>query len=86
MVGFRGQRTLLMALDGDAAHANGSRVEPDAAGGSAEVGMALLGRVVDAMGAPLDGLGSIPTVERWPLAGRPGNPLDRARVMEPFAG
>lgn len=84
VVGFRGQRTLLMALDGDAAHANGSRVEPDAAGGSAEVGMALLGRVVDAMGAPLDGLGSIPTVERWPLAGRPGNPLDRARVMEPF--
>ncbi len=84
VVGFRGQRTLLMALDGDAAHANGARVEPDAAGGSAEVGMALLGRVVDAMGAPLDGLGSIPTVERWPLAGRPGNPLDRARVMEPF--
>ena len=84
VVGFRGQKTLLMALDGDAAHANGARVEPDAAGGSADVGMALLGRVVDAMGAPLDGLGSIPTVERWPLAGRPGNPLDRARVMEPF--
>jgi flagellum-specific ATP synthase len=84
VVGFRGQRTLLMALDGDAAHANGARVEPDAAGGSADVGMALLGRVIDAMGAPLDGLGSIPTVERWPLAGRPGNPLDRARVTEPF--
>ena len=84
VVGFRGHKTLLMALDGDAAHANGARVEPDAAGGSADVGMALLGRVVDAMGAPLDGLGSIPTVERWPLAGRPGNPLDRARVMEPF--
>ena len=84
VVGFRGHQTLLMALDGDAAHANGARVEPDAAGGSADVGMALLGRVVDAMGAPLDGLGSIPTVERWPLAGRPGNPLDRARVMEPF--
>jgi flagellum-specific ATP synthase len=84
VVGFRGQRTLLMALDGDAAHANGARVEPDAAGGSAEVGMALLGRVIDAMGEPLDGLGSIATAERWPLAGRPGNPLDRARVMEPF--
>jgi flagellum-specific ATP synthase len=83
-VGFRGQRTLLMALDGDAAHANGARVEPDAAGGSADVGMALLGRVIDAMGEPLDGLGSIATAERWPLAGRPGNPLDRARVMEPF--
>nr|WP_295371474.1 FliI/YscN family ATPase [uncultured Sphingosinicella sp.] len=84
VVGFRGQRTLLMALDGDAAHANGARVEPDAAGGSAGVGMALLGRVIDAMGEPLDGLGNIATAERWPLAGRPGNPLDSARVMEPF--
>jgi len=36
------------------------------------------------MGAPLDGLGAIATAEHWPLAGRPGNPLDRARVTEPF--
>ena len=84
VVGFRGKRTLLMALDGDAAHAGGARVEPDSAGGTADVGPALLGRVVDAMGAPLDGLGAIATAEKWPLAGRPGNPLDRARVTEPF--
>jgi flagellum-specific ATP synthase len=82
--GLRGNRTLLMALDGDAAHANGARVEPDLGGGGVEVGPALLGRVVDAMGQPLDGLGTIATAERWPLAGRPGNPLDRARVTEPF--
>ncbi|HEY1146072.1 MAG TPA: FliI/YscN family ATPase, partial [Allosphingosinicella sp.] len=50
----------------------------------ADVGPALLGRVVDALGEPLDGLGPIATSERWPLAGRPGNPLDRARVTEPF--
>lgn len=84
VVGFRGNRTLLMALDGDAAHANGARVEPDLGGGGVDVGPALLGRVVDAMGEPLDGLGTIATAERWPLAGRPGNPLDRARVTEPF--
>ena len=84
VVGFRGTRTLLMALDGDAAHANGARVEPDLAGGGVDVGPALLGRVVDAMGEPLDGLGTIATAERWPLAGRRGNPLDRARVTEPF--
>src|SRR3546814_2243693 len=47
-------------------------------------GPALLGRVVDALGEPLDGLGPIATSEHWPLAGRPGNPLDRARVTEPF--
>ena len=84
VVGFRGNRTLLMALDGDAAHSNGARVEPDSAGGSVDVGPALLGRVIDAMGAPLDGLGAVATAEHWPLAGRPGNPLDRARVTEPF--
>ena len=84
VVGFRGNRTLLMALDGDAAHANGARVEPDLAGGGVDVGPALLGRVIDAMGEPLDGLGTIATAERWPLAGRPGNPLDRDRVTQPF--
>lgn len=84
VVGFRGDRSLLMVLDGDAAHSSGARVEPDHAGGDVDVGPALLGRIVDAMGTPLDGLGPVATGERWPLAGRPGNPLDRARVTEPF--
>jgi flagellum-specific ATP synthase len=84
VVGFRGERTLLMTLDGDAALAPGARVEPHLSGGQVDVGPALLGRVVDAMGSPLDGLGSVATAEHWPLAGRPGNPLDRARVTEPF--
>jgi len=84
VVGFRGNRTLLMALDSDAAHSCGARVEPDRRGTAAEVGEALLGRVIDALGNPLDGLGPIVTKQRWPLAGRRGNPLDRARVTEPF--
>lgn len=84
VVGFRGDRTLLMALDGDAAHAAGSRVEPDTSGSLADVGPGLLGRVVDGLGQPLDGLGPVAATDKWPLAGRPGNPLDRARVTEPF--
>ena len=84
VVGFRGNRTLLMALDSDAPHTSGARVEPDARGGQVEVGPELLGRVVDAQGNPLDGLGPIDAAHRWPLAGRLGNPLDRARVTEPF--
>ena len=84
VVGFRGERTLLMALDGDAAHANGARVEPDASSSMVEVGPALLGRIVDGLGQPLDGLGPIAATDKWPLAGRRGNPLDRARVTAPF--
>ena len=84
VVGFRGSRTLLMALDGEAAYANGARVEPDATSSMAECGPALLGRVVDGLGQPLDGLGPISCNERWPLGGRQDNPLNRARVTEPF--
>jgi flagellum-specific ATP synthase len=84
VVGFRGNRTLLMALDGAAAHANGARVEPDASSAMAEVGPALLGRVVDGLGLPLDGLGPVGALDRWPLAGRTENPLSRARVTEVF--
>ena len=84
VVGFRGNRTLLMALDADAPHSAGARVEPDRRGGSVDVGETLLGRVMDALGNPIDGMGPIATSERWPLAGKRGNPLDRARVTEPF--
>lgn len=84
VVGFRGNRTLLMALDADAPHSAGARVEPDRRGGAVDVGETLLGRVMDALGNPIDGLGPIATAERWPLAGKRGNPLDRARVTEPF--
>lgn len=84
VVGFRGDRTLLMALDSDRSHVCGARVEPDGLGGSAQVGEALLGRVVDAFGDPLDGLGPIGATHRWPLAGRLGNPLNRARVTQSF--
>ncbi|MGZ8281575.1 MAG: FliI/YscN family ATPase [Allosphingosinicella sp.] len=84
VVGFRGERSLLMALDGEAAHESGARVEPDSGGGFAMVGPGLLGRVVDGLGNPLDGLGPVASVDKWPLGGRPGNPLDRARVTRPF--
>jgi flagellum-specific ATP synthase len=84
VVGFKGTRTLLMALDGDAAHSAGARVEPDSSSSLADVGPALLGRVIDGLGNPLDGLGPIATAETWPLAGKRGNPLDRDRVTERF--
>lgn len=84
VVGFRGERALLMALESDGAHLAGSRVEPDASGNMIDVGMGLLGRVVGALGEPLDGLGPVAAVDHWPLAGRQSNPLDRARVTEPF--
>ena len=48
------------------------------------VGMGLLGRVIDPMGRPLDGGGTILTTERRPVE-RPAPPImDRAPVSEPL--
>jgi flagellum-specific ATP synthase len=46
------------------------------------VGEALLGRVVDGAGYPLDGLGKIQTAKSAPLSARPINPLSRAPIEE----
>jgi flagellum-specific ATP synthase len=46
------------------------------------VGDALLGRVVDGAGNPLDGLGKIISTHSAPLTSRPTNPLSRAPIEE----
>lgn len=84
VVGFRGHRSLILPFDSDAPFAPGSRVEPDGAGGNVVCGPALLGRVFDAHGAPIDGRGPVASHFSWPLAGRKSNPLDRARVTAPL--
>src|SRR3546814_18661723 len=81
---FRSGRALLVPLDLDAPHENGARVEPDSADNMVQVGDSLMGRVVDAMGMPLDRKGPIMANAYWPLAGVKGNVLDRGRVTEPF--
>ncbi|MDR2689273.1 MAG: flagellar protein export ATPase FliI [Azoarcus sp.] len=48
------------------------------------VGDALLGRVVDGGGRPLDALGTLETEESRSLQGRPINPLSRAPIREPL--
>jgi flagellum-specific ATP synthase len=48
------------------------------------VGDALLGRVVDAQGKPLDGLGPLAQTQRTPLSSRPLNPIERAPIDQPL--
>jgi F-type H+-transporting ATPase subunit alpha len=50
---------------------------------SVPVGEALLGRVVDPLGNPLDGLGPIETTERRPLEFKAPGVVDRQPVKEP---
>jgi flagellum-specific ATP synthase len=84
VIGFRNGRTLLMNLGGAAALLPQSPVRPLGAPGEAEVGAALLGRVIDGAGKPIDGLGPIRGAARWPLAGKLQSPLDRGRVLAPL--
>lgn len=84
VIGFRNGRTLLMNLGGPAALLPNAPVTPVGPPGEAEVGEAMLGRVVDGSGKPIDGLGSIRGAGTWPLAGRMQNPLDRGRVLKPM--
>ncbi|USU10779.1 FliI/YscN family ATPase [Sphingomonadaceae bacterium OTU29THOMA1] len=84
VIGFRNGRTLLMNLGGPAALLPRAPVRPVGPPGEAEVGDALLGRVVDGAGKPIDGLGPIRGARKWPLAGKLQSPLDRGRVLKPM--
>jgi flagellum-specific ATP synthase len=84
VVGFKGNHAVLVPLDQDAPLENGARVEPDSAANMVQVGEGLIGRVVDAMGQPLDRKGPILANGQWPLNGIKGNVLDKGRVLEPF--
>lgn len=84
VIGFRNGRTLLMNLGGPAPLLPQAPVRPLGPPGEAEVGAALLGRVVDGAGKPIDGLGPVRGAGRWPIAGKLQNPLDRGRVLKPM--
>ncbi|MDB5706659.1 MAG: fliI [Sphingomonas bacterium] len=84
VIGFRNGRTLLMNLGGPAPLLPQMPVRPLGPPGEAEVGAALLGRVVDGAGKPIDGLGPIRGADHWPISGKLQSPLDRGRVLKPL--
>ena len=48
------------------------------------MGDALLGRIIDAAGRPIDGKGPLDNAESFPLARRPINSMERAKIVEPL--
>lgn len=85
LVGFRGEHAVLMGLAPLEGIAPGAAVRPQATAGMVACGGALLGRTIDGLGRPLDGLGPLPTGPMRPA--RPGSAdiADRARVTAPLA-
>ena len=82
IVGFKGEKVLLMPLDQTVGIAPGSRVERSPRPLSIEVGPELLGRVIDGLGNPLDGKGPIYSEKRQPVYNEPPNPLERERIRD----
>ena len=84
VVGFRGHRSLVLPFDTNMPLVTGAPVEPHGASSMVTVGKALLGRIIDAQGNPLDGRPPVKSQFQWPLAGRKVNPLRRGRVTKPL--
>lgn len=84
VVGFRGDRVLLMPLGEMQGIGPGSRITMTGQVAGLPVGPALLGRILDGLGEPLDEKGAIPAVTRYPLHASPPNPLQRARIRTPL--
>ncbi|RMG03734.1 MAG: FliI/YscN family ATPase [Nitrospirae bacterium] len=83
VVGFKDGKVLLMAIDEIDGIRPGSRIFPVGQNLTVKVSPSLVGRVIDAMGFPIDGLGPVEG-EPFPLNGKVLNPLERGRITEPI--
>jgi flagellum-specific ATP synthase len=84
VVGFSDQTLYLMPNDHISGVLPGARVIPQVNNKGLPVGMCLLGRVVDGLGRPLDGLGKINAEHHLKFAQNPINPLARRPISQPM--
>ncbi len=84
VVGFRDKNILLMALGEMKGISSGSLVVATGRAFDVEVGEGLRGRVLDGLGVPMDGLGSVNTSESYSVDNSPPNPLSRKMITEPM--
>jgi flagellum-specific ATP synthase len=82
VVGFKENSVLLMPYGDTRGIRPGSRISFVDKSPHVVVGDGFLGRVVDGMGLPLDGKGSIPTTDEYPLYATPINPMQRQPIRE----
>lgn len=84
VIGFRNNHTLLMPLG------NMDGIQPDSAVRSisrafkAPVGASLIGRVLNGLGEPIDGMGPLENVEWVSTNQSPPHPLQRSAITEPL--
>ncbi|MEF2145371.1 MAG: FliI/YscN family ATPase [Desulfovibrionaceae bacterium] len=84
VVGFRDQSCLFMPYGDMRGIQPGSLIRNSATPPLVPVAQSMLGRAVDAFGAPLDNNGAFAPEDYVPLYNEPPNPLDRPRITEPL--
>tara|TARA_Y100000748_G_scaffold299806_1_gene297262 strand:+ start:17915 stop:19267 length:1353 start_codon:yes stop_codon:yes gene_type:complete len=84
VMGFAGHKIYLMPVDRLEGLQPGARVVPSAGGGKLPMGSAMLGRVVDGIGRPLDGKGSFKADDWVDLNDPTINPLKRHPIEDPL--
>jgi len=86
VVGFRGDEVVLMPLGDVAGIGPDAVVSPTGRPLSLQVGLGLLGRVLDGLGTPMDGQGPLQgPSEEWAVERPAPDPLRRRRVSQPLA-
>ena len=85
VVGFKEDKILLMPLGEMEGIASGSVVVGSGKTLSVNVGEDLIGRVIDGLGNPIDGLGPIKSNKYYPVSNTPPSPLERMVIKEPIS-
>jgi flagellum-specific ATP synthase len=84
VVGFKDGKAIVIPYDGTSGLSQGMKVENMIPRNTQKVGSDLLGRIVDALGQPIDGKGPLKLKEEMPIFGRPENPLKRKIIEKPI--
>jgi len=84
VVGFSGERILLMPLGEVFGVGPGAKIVTGRMSARVLVSEHLLGRTLDGLGSPIDGLGPVAPQMEYPLYSKPLNPLLRQRIDAPL--
>lgn len=84
ILGFKEGSVLLMPLEDIRTLGPGCKVVARKEKAHVGVGTALLGRVIDGLGHPIDGKGPIHIEDAYPIYANPVNPLLRKRIQQPL--
>ncbi len=82
--GFRDNRVLLMPLEEIRGIGPGCKVVARQQQAVVPVGSAMLGRVIDGLGNPIDGKGPVAAEDEFPIYATSPNPLLRRRIRRPL--